>query len=108
MNSETLKNKLKVLRAQYDYTQDDLANYLNIASSTYHNKEVGKSDFTLSECKKISKLFNKSLDEIFHSLLKKEFEKYDMKVLLYTSDALIDEKYSIENTDPFCLKEIQY
>lgn len=61
----TLKNKLKVLRAQYDYTQDDIANYLNIASSTYHNKEVGKTDFTLSECKKISKLFNKSLDEIF-------------------------------------------
>ena len=56
--------------------------------------KIGKSD--------------KSLDEIFHSLLKKEFEKYDMKVLLYTSDALIDEKYSIENTDPFCLKEIQY
>lgn len=56
--------------------------------------KIGKSD--------------KSLDEIFHSLLKKEFEKYDMKVLLYTSDALIDEKYSIENTDPFCLNEIQY
>ena len=56
--------------------------------------KIGKSD--------------KSLDEIFHSLLKKEFEKYDMKVLLYTSDALIDEKYSIENTHPFCLKEIQY
>lgn len=49
---------------------------------------------------------DKSLDQIFHELLNKEYIKYDMKILAYTSNALYDEKYTLESVNPFKLKEI--
>lgn len=61
----TLRNKLKALRAEHDYNQQDMADYLGIKRTTYHNKETGKNDFTVSEAKQIAKLFDTSIDDIF-------------------------------------------
>lgn len=61
----TLRNKLKSLRAEYDFNQQYMADYLGIERTTYHYKETGKNDFTISEAKQLAKLFNTSLDDIF-------------------------------------------
>ena len=61
----TLKNKLKSLRAEHDFNQQDIADYLGIKRTTYHNKETGKNDFTVSEAKQLAQLFNLSIDDIF-------------------------------------------
>lgn len=49
---------------------------------------------------------DKNLDEIFHKILDKKYSKYDMEVLMYITDALYDEKYTLESANPFKLKEI--
>lgn len=61
----TLKNKLKALRAVNGLDQQYMANYLNVGRTTYHNKETGKNDFTITEAKQIAELFNLSIDDIF-------------------------------------------
>lgn len=61
----TLRNKLKSLRAEHDFNQQDLADYLGIQKTTYHNKETGKNDFTVTEAKQLAELFNSSIDDIF-------------------------------------------
>ena len=60
-----LKNKLKSLRAEHDFNQQDMAEFLGIRRTTYHNKETGKNDFTVSEAKQLAELFNSSIDDIF-------------------------------------------
>lgn len=62
-----IKNKLKSLRAEYDLNQDDMAEFLGIRRTTYHNKETGKSQFTVKEAVEIAKFFNATMDDIFHS-----------------------------------------
>lgn len=49
---------------------------------------------------------DKDLDKIFHELLDKTYSKYDMKVLVYISDALYDCGYTLESVKPFKLKKI--
>lgn len=49
---------------------------------------------------------DKSLDEIFHSLLDKKYFKYYMKILMYITSTLYDEGYSLESANPFKLKKI--
>lgn len=71
------------------------------------NREIRQEAIRISkELIEIEKS-DRSLDAIFHSLLKKEFESDDMKVLLYISEALIDEKYALESCNPFRLKKIR-
>jgi len=61
-----LKQKeLAAIRRYHDISQEKMANYLNITTRTYINKENGVSEFRLSEIFKISKLFNRSIEEIF-------------------------------------------
>lgn len=62
-----IKNKLKSLRAEYDLNQDDMAEFLGIRRTTYHNKETGKNQFTVKEAIEIAKFFNTTMDDIFHS-----------------------------------------
>ena len=58
--------KLKKLREQNEYTQDDMAIMLGYNSkSTYSMKEKGTRKMTIEEAYKIAKLFNKTIEEIF-------------------------------------------
>lgn len=59
--------KLKALREEYGFNQNDVAKFLEIGITTYNRKENGISEFTESECEKISMLFNKSPIDIFFS-----------------------------------------
>lgn len=58
-------HKLKVLRAQHNLRQIDVAKKLGVSISTYSQKEQGIREFTVSEINKILELFNVSYEEIF-------------------------------------------
>jgi putative transcriptional regulator len=62
----TLYTKLKKIREENKYTQDDMANKLGYNSkSTYNMKEKGIRKITVEEAYQISKIFNKTIEEIF-------------------------------------------
>jgi len=60
-----LKHKLYIARRERRLRQKDVAKMLHIDPQTYHLKEAGKRDFTLKEAKKLTTIFNMTLDELF-------------------------------------------
>ena len=60
-----MKNKLRVLRAEYDWTQKDLAKKLGISRQAVIAIEKEKYDPSLPLAFKISQLFQKPVEEIF-------------------------------------------
>ncbi|MFT6267655.1 MAG: putative transcriptional regulator [Alphaproteobacteria bacterium] len=60
-----MKNRLKVLRAERDWTQADLANKLLVSRQTVNAIEKGKFDPSLPLAFKVARLFTLSLEEIF-------------------------------------------
>lgn len=57
--------RLKALRVEYGFTQDDMARKLSISVGAYSMKEKGITSFTQSEIQIILDLFNLSYEEIF-------------------------------------------
>lgn len=62
-----MKNRLKVLRAERDFTQADLANNLGVSRQTVNAIEKGKFDPSLPLAFKMSKLFGLTIEEIFQN-----------------------------------------
>lgn len=62
-----MKNKLKILRAENNLTQADLASELNVSRQTVNAIEKGKFDPSLPLAFKMSKLFELSIEEIFQN-----------------------------------------
>lgn len=60
-----MKNRLKVLRAERDWSQADLADQLNVSRQTINAIETEKYDPSLPLAFKIAKLFEKKIEEIF-------------------------------------------
>ena len=60
-----MKNRLKVLRADRDWTQADLADRLNVTRQTINAIEKGKYDPSLPLAFKIAVLFGLPIEEIF-------------------------------------------
>ena len=60
-----MKNKLRVLRAEHDWTQEDLAQKLGISRQAVIAIEKEKYDPSLTLAFKIAQVFNKSIEEIF-------------------------------------------
>ena len=60
-----MKNRLKVLRAEYDWTQADLADRAGVARQTIVALEAGKYSPSLDLAFKFSRLFKKTVEEIF-------------------------------------------
>ena len=60
-----MKNNLKVLRAERDWSQSDLADKLNVSRQTVNAVETGKYDPSLPLAFLIAKLFGKKIEEIF-------------------------------------------
>ena len=65
MDSEKMKNKLKVYRAMKEITQEDLAHELGVTRQTIIAIEKNKYDPSLVLAFKIAKFFNASIEEIF-------------------------------------------
>jgi len=62
-----MKNRLKVLRAERDLTQADLANKLSVSRQTINAIEKGKFDPSLPLAFKMSKLFELPIEAIFEN-----------------------------------------
>lgn len=60
-----MKNRLKVLRAEHNWTQADLAQRLEVSRQTVNAIEIGKYDPSLPLAFRISRLFKLSIEEIF-------------------------------------------
>ena len=60
-----MKNLLKNLRAERDWSQAELAEKLEVSRQTVNAIETGKYDPSLPLAFKIAKLFGKKIEEIF-------------------------------------------
>ena len=60
-----MKNRLRVLRAEYEWSQADLADHLDVSRQTVNAIEKGKYDPSLPLAFKIAKLFQMKIEEIF-------------------------------------------
>jgi putative transcriptional regulator len=60
-----MKNKLRVLRAERDWSQAELANRLGVSRQTINAIENDKYDPSLPLAFKIGTLFKMSIEEIF-------------------------------------------
>lgn len=60
-----VKNQLRILRAEREWSQGDLAEKLNVSRQTINAIETEKYDPSLPLALKIGKLFKKPVEEIF-------------------------------------------
>lgn len=60
-----MRNRLKVLRAERDWTQADLAERLEVSRQTVNAIETGKYDPSLPLAFRISRVFGMTIEELF-------------------------------------------
>ena len=61
-----MKNRLKVLRAERDWTQAQLAEALDVSRQTINAIETGKFDPSLPLAFRAARLFGMRIEELFH------------------------------------------
>lgn len=61
-----MKNRLKVLRAECNWSQAELAAHLEVSRQTINALETGKYDPSLKLAFRIARLFELGVEEIFH------------------------------------------
>lgn len=62
-----MKNRLRELRAEQNWSQGALADELGVSRQTVNAIETGKYDPSLPLAFKIARLFKKPIEEIFHA-----------------------------------------
>ena len=60
-----MKNRLKVLRAEHNWSQAELSEYLGVSRQTVNALETGKYDPSLPLAFKIARLFHLPIEAIF-------------------------------------------
>ena len=60
-----MKNRLRVLRAEHDWTQAALAEQLDVSRQTVNAIETGKYDPALPLAFRIARLFGMAIEDIF-------------------------------------------
>ncbi len=60
-----MKNRLRVLRAERQWSQGDLAERLGVSRQTVNALETGKYDPSLPLAFKIARLFGRAIEEVF-------------------------------------------
>lgn len=60
-----MKSRLRVLRAEHEWTQGDLAERLEVSRQTINAIETEKYEPSLSLAFKIARLFNRPIEDIF-------------------------------------------
>ena len=60
-----MKNRIKVLRAERNWTQADLAKHLDVSRQTVNAIETNKFDPSLPLAFKLARLFNTAIEQIF-------------------------------------------
>ena len=62
---KTMKNKIRVLRAERRWTQADLATKLGVSRNSVNAIENGKFDPSLPLAFRVARLFEKTIEEVF-------------------------------------------
>jgi putative transcriptional regulator len=62
-----VKNRLKVLRAERDWSQEELANRLGVSRQAINAIERGKHDPSLHLAFSIAEIFEQSIEGIFQA-----------------------------------------
>ena len=62
-----MKNRLKVLRAERDWSQAELAGRLNVSRQAVNAIETGRYDPSLPLAFKIAKVFERPIEDIFEA-----------------------------------------
>ena len=76
-----MKNRLKVLRAERDWTQAQLADALDVSRQTINAIETGKFDPSLPLAFRAARLFGLYIEEIFHDpALEKDGSSLTMEI----------------------------
>lgn len=60
-----MKNNIKNLRTEYNYTQDDLAEILDVSRQTIISLEKGRYNPSINLAFKVSRVFNCRIEDIF-------------------------------------------
>ncbi len=60
-----MKNRLKVLRAEHNWTQEELAQRVGVSRQAINAIETGKYDPSLPLAIKLGRLFGKPVEEMF-------------------------------------------
>lgn len=60
-----MNNRLRELRAENEWTQQDLADQLKVSRQTVNALETGKYDPSLPLAFKLAKLFRRPIEEMF-------------------------------------------
>jgi putative transcriptional regulator len=63
--SDAMRNRLRVIRAERDWSQADLAARLSVSRQTVNAIETGRSDPSLPLAFRIAKLLGALIEEIF-------------------------------------------
>ena len=74
-----MENRLRILRAERNWSQADLAAHLGVSRQTVNALEVGKYDPSLPLAFKIAQLFHCPIETIFSSEEKSMFERFTAK-----------------------------
>lgn len=61
-----MKNDLRVLRAERNWTQAELADQLGVSRQTVNSIETEKYEPSLSLAFAIARLFGKTIEDVFH------------------------------------------
>jgi putative transcriptional regulator len=64
-HGEAMKNHLRVLRAERQWSQGELADRLGVSRQTVNALETGKYDPSLPLAFKIARLFGRSIEDVF-------------------------------------------
>lgn len=59
------KLNLKAERIKKQETQADTAKIINVSEQTYNQKEIGKRDFSLTECELLAKHYGTTIESLF-------------------------------------------
>lgn len=60
-----MKNQLRILRAEREWSQADLASHLDVSRQTVNALETEKYDPSLPLAFKIARLFARSIEDVF-------------------------------------------
>ena len=60
-----MKNRLRILRAEHNWSQADLAERLEVSRQSVNAIETGKFDPSLPLAFKLARLFNSTIESIF-------------------------------------------